>query len=74
MKKYLLKRKNTLIVYIIISLIASSIIAGTAFVYQRLTTYAMDRNFKKLLFIAAFSVPFFILDACFDYLPRKYIS
>lgn len=74
MKKYLLKRKNTLIVYIIISLIASSIIAGTAFVYQRLTTYAMDRNFKKLLFIAAFSVPFFILDACFDYLPKKYIS
>ncbi|WP_243344126.1 ABC transporter ATP-binding protein [Anaerococcus sp. AGMB09787] len=74
MKKYLLKRKNTLIVYIIISLIASSIIVGTAFVYQRLTTYAMDRNFKKLLFIAAFSVPFFILDACFDYLPKKYIS
>lgn len=33
MKKYLLKRKKTLIVYIIISLIASSIIVGTAFVY-----------------------------------------
>lgn len=74
MKKYLIKRKKNLIIYIIISLIASLLVAGTALVYQLLTTYAMDRDFTKLLFIAVFSVPFFTAEAGFEYLPQKYIS
>lgn len=74
MRKYLKIEKKNLIVYLIISLIAAILIAGTAFIYLKITSYATNKNYDSLIRMALISIPYFILEASFDYLPQKYIS
>ncbi len=74
MRRYLKIEEKNLIVYLIISLIAAILIAGTAFIYLKITSYANNKNYDSLIRMALISIPYFIIEASFDYLPQKYIS
>lgn len=74
MRRYLKIEEKNLIVYLIISLIAAILIAGTAFIYLKITSYASNKNYDSLIRMALISIPYFIIEASFDYLPQKYIS
>ncbi|MDU3136970.1 MAG: ABC transporter ATP-binding protein [Anaerococcus prevotii] len=74
MRRYLKIEEKNLIVYLIISLIAAILIAGTAFIYLKITSYANNKNYDSLIRMALISIPYFIIEASFDYLSQKYIS
>ncbi len=74
MRRYLKIEEKNLIVYLIISLIAAILIAGTAFIYLKITSYASNKNYDSLIRMALISIPYFIIEASFDYLSQKYIS
>lgn len=74
MRKYSKIEKKNLIIYLMISLIAAILIAGTAFIYLKITSYATNKNHDSLIRMALISIPYFIIEASFDYLPQKYIS
>ena len=74
MRRYLKIEEKNLIVYLIISLIAAILIAGTAFIYLKITRYANNKNYDSLIRMALISIPYFIIEASFDYLSQKYIS
>lgn len=74
MRRYLKIEEKNLIVYLIISLIAAILIAGTAFIYLKITSYASNKNYDSLIRMALISIPYFIIEASFDYLPQRYIS
>ncbi len=74
MRKYSKIEKKNLIIYLIISLIAAILIAGTAFIYLKITSYATNKNYDSLIRMALISIPYFLIEASFDYLPQRYIS
>lgn len=74
MRRYLKIEEKNLIVFLIISLIAAILIAGTAFIYLKITSYANNKNYDSLIRMALISIPYFIIEASFDYLSQKYIS
>lgn len=74
MRKYLKIEKKNLIIYLMISLIAAILIAGTAFIYLKITSYATNKKYDSLIRMALISIPYFLIEASFDYLPQKYIS
>lgn len=74
MRKYSKIEKKNLIIYLIISLIAAILIAGTAFIYLKITSYATNKNYDSLIRMALISIPYFLIEASFDYLSQKYIS
>lgn len=74
MRRYLKIEEKNLIVYLIISLIAAILIAGTAFIYLKITSYANNKNYDSLIRMALISIPYFLIEASFDYLPQRYIS
>lgn len=74
MRRYLKIEEKNLIVYLIISLIAAILIAGTAFIYLKITSYANNKNYDSLIRMALISIPYFLIEASFDYLSQKYIS
>ncbi len=74
MRRYLKIEKKNLIIYLIISLIAAILIAGTAFIYLKITSYATNKNYDSLIRMALISIPYFLIEASFDYLPQRYIS
>lgn len=74
MRKYSKIEKKNLIIYLIISLIAAILIAGTAFIYLKITSYATNKNYDSLIRMALISIPYFLIEARFDYLPQRYIS
>lgn len=61
MRRYLKIEEKNLIVYLIISLIAAILIAGTAFIYLKITSYATNKNYDSLIRMALISIPYFIL-------------
>lgn len=71
MRKYLKIEKKNLIIYLMISLIAAILIAGTAFIYLKITSYATNKNYDNLIRMALISIPYFLIEASFDYLPQK---
>ena len=74
MRKYLLENKKNLIIYIIICFFAAILSAGTAFLYQKLTFFAVSKEFKKLIFLGFIAIPYLTIEAMFDYFPRKFKS
>ncbi|MFR1138915.1 MAG: ABC transporter transmembrane domain-containing protein, partial [Anaerococcus vaginalis] len=74
MRKYLLENKKNLIMYIIICFFAAILSAGTAFLYQKLTFFAVSKEFKKLIFLGFIAIPYLTIEAMFDYFPRKFKS
>ena len=61
MRRYLKIEEKNLIVYLIISLIAAILIAGTAFIYLKITSYASNKNYDSLIRMALISIPYFII-------------
>lgn len=61
MRKYSKIEKKNLIIYLIISLIAAILIAGTAFIYLKITSCATNKNYDSLIRMALISIPYFIL-------------
>lgn len=74
MKKYFLKYKKILFFYGLVSIIAAFLSAGLAFLYKNLTQAAIDKDFQKLMAIGIFGLFYLIIEASFDYFPRKYRS
>lgn len=74
MKKYFLKYKKILFFYCLVSIIAAFLSAGLAFLYKNLTQAAIDKDFQKLMAIGIFGLFYLIIEASFDYFPRKYRS
>ncbi|MDY3007071.1 ABC transporter ATP-binding protein [Anaerococcus porci] len=74
MKEYIFRARKNLFIYLLICFVGASFTAGVAFLYKNLTNYALDKDFHSLIKIAIFAIPFLILEASFDYLPRKYRS
>lgn len=54
--------------------ISTSLTAGTAFLYQRITSSAINNDFRALILFSIFAIPYLILEASFDYVPKKYRS
>lgn len=54
--------------------ISASLTAGTAFLYQRITSSAINNDFRALILFSIFAIPYLILEASFDYFPKKYRS
>lgn len=74
MKKYIKNNKKNIIIYIFMCLISASLTAGTAFLYQRITSSAINNDFRALILFSIFAIPYLILEASFDYIPKKYRS
>nr|WP_276880686.1 ABC transporter ATP-binding protein [Anaerococcus tetradius] len=60
--------------YIFMCFISASLTAGTAFLYQRITSSAINNDFRALILFSIFAIPYLILEASFDYIPKKYRS
>lgn len=54
--------------------ISASLTDGTAFLYQRITSSAINNDFRALILFSIFAIPYLILEASFDYIPQKYRS
>lgn len=74
MKKYIKNNKKNIIIYIFMCFISASLTAGTAFLYQRITSSAINNDFRYLILFSIFAIPYLILEASFDYFPKKYRS
>ncbi len=74
MKKYIKNNKKNIIIYILLCFISASLTAGTAFLYQRITSSAINNDFRALILFSIFAIPYLILEASFDYIPKKYRS
>ena len=74
MRKYIKNNKKNIIIYIFMCFISASLTAGTAFLYQRITSSAINNDFKALILFSIFAIPYLILEASFDYVPKKYRS
>ena len=74
MKKYIKNNQKNIIIYIFMCFISASLTAGTAFLYQRITSSAINNDFRALILFSIFAIPYLILEASFDYIPKKYRS
>lgn len=74
MKKYIKNNQKNIIIYIFMCFISASLTAGTAFLYQRITSSAINNDFRALILFSIFAIPYLILEASFDYFPKKYRS
>ncbi|WP_440895662.1 ATP-binding cassette domain-containing protein [Amphibacillus sp. Q70] len=63
--------KRHFIVHVLICILAAAIQVGVAFIYQLLTETAISGDLNLLIKVGIFSVAYLILDACFDFFPRK---
>lgn len=72
MKKYIKNNQKNIIIYIFMCFISASLTAGTAFLYQRITSSAINNDFRALILFSIFAIPYLILEASFDYIPKKY--
>ena len=74
MKKYIKNNQKNIIIYVFMCFISASLTAGTAFLYQRITSSAINNDFRALILFSIFAIPYLILEASFDYFPKKYRS
>lgn len=63
--------KGYFIVHVLVCILAAAIQVGVAFIYQLLTETAISGDVNLLIKVGIFSVAYLILDACFDFFPRK---
>lgn len=74
MRKYIKNNQKNIIIYVFMCFISASLTAGTAFLYQRITSSAINNNFRALILFSIFAIPYLIFEASFDYIPKKYRS
>lgn len=70
MKSYYKNNIKKIILYVFVSAIAAALMVGIAFIYQALTEAATSNDFSRLIKVALFAIPYLVIEASFDYVPR----